>query len=69
VRDTASCSDPNLFIDYVREHDAYELLDRRPNSTACKEFLKANNQLPPGVKLNSMRYVNVRTGTPSQTED
>jgi hypothetical protein len=60
VRDTASCSDPNMFIDYVREHDAYELMDRRPNSTACREYLEEHGMLPPGVKLNSIRYVSVR---------
>lgn len=67
VRDTASCYDPNLFITYVREHDEYELVDRRPNETACREFLKQHGELPPGVKFNSMRYVNVRAAT--QTED
>jgi len=67
VRVTPSCSDPNLFIAYVREHDAYELMDRRPNGTACAEFAKAHGQLPPGVKVSQVRYVNVRAAT--QTED
>jgi len=60
TRDTASCSDPNIFVDYVREHDAYELMDRRPNSTACRAFLEEHGELPPGVKLNVLQYVNVR---------
>src|SRR6266576_838310 len=59
VRVTPSCSDPNLFIAYVREHDAYALMDRRPNGTACAEFAKAHGQLPPGVKVSQVRYVNV----------
>lgn len=67
VRVTPSCSDPNLFIDYVRKNDAYELLDRRPNSTACQEFAKEHGCLPPGVKVSQVRYVNVRAAT--QTED
>jgi hypothetical protein len=60
THDTASCSDPDIFIHYVSEHNAYELLDRRPNKTACKEFLKNNGELPPGVKFNSKQDVNVR---------
>lgn len=60
THDSVSCKDANLFIQYVREHDEYELLDRRPNKTACKEYLKANGQLPPGVKMNSKQDVNVR---------
>jgi hypothetical protein len=67
MRDTASCSNPNEFIDYVREHDAYWLLDRRPNSTACREFNNKHGMLPPGVKLNTIRYVNVLAR--AQTED
>ena len=67
TRDTASCSDPNIFVDYVREHDAYELMDRRPNSTACRAFLDEHGELPPGVKLNVLRYVNVRAA--SHTEN
>jgi hypothetical protein len=61
TRDTASCSDPNVFINYVRENDAYELLDRRPNGTACKEHVKQHGEPPPGVKINSVRYVSVRS--------
>jgi hypothetical protein len=60
THDSMSCKDANLFINYVRENDAYELVDRRPNKTACKEYLKANGQLPPGVKMNSKQDVNVR---------
>ena len=60
THDSVSCSDPNALTDYIREHDALELLDRRPNKTACKEFLKAHGQLPPGVKMNSKQDVSVR---------
>jgi hypothetical protein len=67
TRDTPSCTDPNLFVQYVRDNDAYELLDRRPNATACKEFLKEHGQLPPGVKLNQLRYVNVQRKSEKST--
>jgi hypothetical protein len=59
--DSASCSDPNLFIEYVREHDAYELINRHPNPTACKDFVKTHGTPPPGVKLNSKRTVRVNS--------
>jgi hypothetical protein len=59
THDSASCSDPNLFMEYVREHDAYELMNRHPNPTACKEFAKEHGKLPPGVKLNIKRTVRV----------
>lgn len=61
THNSASCSDPNVFIDYVREHDAYELINRHPNPTACKDFAKEHGNLPPGVKLNIKRTVRVNS--------
>jgi len=56
----ASCSDPDLFIEYVRENDAYELMDRRANATACLGFAEEHDgQLPPGVKLTRKRTIGV----------
>src|SRR5262245_896745 len=61
VHDTAVCIDPNAFIDFVRQNDMYELMDRRANGTACKAFAKEHGELPPGVKVNSKRSVSVRS--------
>jgi hypothetical protein len=59
-RSTASLSDPDAFMNYVVAHKAFELMDRRANSTACREFAEENGSLPPGVRLNSIRTVGVR---------
>lgn len=60
VRHTAVCTDPDLFVNFVREHDLYELMDRRANAVACRDYAEENNgTLPPGVKINSMRTVGV----------
>jgi hypothetical protein len=57
---TSPLSDPDLFMNFVRENDAYELMDRRANSTAVREYLDEHDgQLPPGVKLNARRTVGV----------
>jgi hypothetical protein len=58
---TASLTDPDAFVDFVREHDLYELMDRRANALACRDFAEQNGTLPPGVKLNSRRTIGVRT--------
>jgi hypothetical protein len=68
VRDTASLSDPDIFIEFVAEHGLYELLDRRANATACKDFAKENGTLPPGVRINTLRGVSVRTATAERIE-
>jgi len=62
-RDTASLSDPDIFMEFVAEHGLYELLDRRANATACKDFAKDTGTLPPGVRINTLRGVSVRTAT------
>jgi len=63
VRDTASLSDASKFMDFVRDNDAYELMDRRANGTACKEYAREHGVLPPGVRINSIRLVSVRNPT------
>jgi hypothetical protein len=61
VRHTAVLTDPDAFMQFVRENDSYELLDRRANATACREYaVETKGVLPPGVKINSKRYAGVR---------
>lgn len=62
-KDTASLSDPDIFMDFVAEHGLFELLDRRANATACKDFKKDTGTYPPGVKINTLRGVSVRRAT------
>ncbi len=60
VRHTAVCADPDRFIEFVFENDLRELIDRRANATACRDYAEEHDGvLPPGVKLNSMRIVGV----------
>ena len=61
VRHNASLGDPDAFMDYVMQNGAFELMDRRANSTACRDFAEEHGSLPPGVKLNSIRTVGVRS--------
>ena len=57
----ASLKDPDAFMAYVRENDAYDLMDRRANSVACREFEQEHGSLPPGVHVNSIETVGVRS--------
>lgn len=60
VRDTAVCTDPDAFMDFVFENNLRELIERRANAVACKDHALANEGvLPPGVKINSKRTVGV----------
>lgn len=61
VKHTTPLGDPDAFMDYVMKNGAFELMDRRANSTACREFAEEHGSLPPGVKLNTTRTVGIRS--------
>jgi hypothetical protein len=60
TKTTASLADPEAFMNFVIESERYELLDRRANSTACKDYATEEGAVPPGVNLNSYTTVGVR---------
>jgi hypothetical protein len=58
---TPSASDWNMLYDWIKEHDAWEALERRIKKTFIKEFAEAHNGgLPPGVSVFRERIVRVR---------
>lgn len=63
TRYTASLSDPDAFMKHVITTQQWDLLDRRANSTAVKDYVAHNNMLPPGCNLNGIVTVGVRRGT------
>lgn len=59
VRHTAVCTDPDEFMEFVFTNNLRELIDRRANAIACRDYAEEKGNLPPGVKINSMRTVGV----------
>jgi hypothetical protein len=62
-KNSASLADPAAFMEYVIANEAYDLMDRKANVTACAEFMKEHNTLPPGVNFSSAYIVGVRRPT------
>lgn len=61
VRSTANVADPDAFMNYVKSHEEWSLLEVRARKGAIEEFRAANdNELPPGVNLREERVVNIR---------
>lgn len=60
VKTSATVADRDQFMQYVRENDAWVLLDVKANKTAVQEFRDANQDIPPGVNWTEMRAVGVR---------
>lgn len=60
TRYSASLADPQAFMDFVKRTDKFELIDRKANATAVRDFVETTGSLPPGVNLNAIRTVGVR---------
>lgn len=60
TRYTASLADPDEFMKFVIANQSYDLLDRKANSTAVRDYVAEKGNLPPGVNLNSIKTVGVR---------
>jgi len=53
-------ADKIAFIDFVKENEAWHLLDIRASKTAVKEYIEENDAPPPGVSYETHRVVQVR---------
>jgi len=60
TKTTASLADPEAFMTWIIANGMFDLLDRRANSTACKDYAEEHKALPPGLNLNSYTSVGVR---------
>lgn len=60
VRRSVRTSDKEAFMDYVKDHEAFDLLDVRPNKTAVEDFVNEHGDLPPGISSETMLAVNFR---------
>jgi hypothetical protein len=63
TRYTASLADPAIFMDFVKKNNLYDLLDRKANVTAVKDYVEEHKVLPPGVNLSAIKTVGVRAPT------
>lgn len=61
--DFASVADWDAVVQWVKQNDAYDLLERRVSKTAVRGYLEANNELPHGVNYGTKVEMNVRRPT------
>jgi hypothetical protein len=60
TRYTASLADADAFMKFVTENQMFDLLDRRANSTAVRDYVEEHKSLPPGCNLSAIRTIGVR---------
>ena len=56
----ATVSDMNALLDYVKENEAWHLLEKRVSKTGIREMLDADQDIPPGVNWYVTTAINVR---------
>ena len=60
IRTQASVADWDAFLGFVKQNDAWEMLERRCSKSAVEQFKAANEDLPPGLNWREERVVNIR---------
>ena len=63
VRRSVTTADREVFMNFVKSHGEWELLEVRPSKTGVEQFLATHNELPPGVNVREERVVNIRRST------
>jgi len=60
MSDFANVSDWKLTLDFIREHEAWNMLKKDINKTAVVEFITEHGVPPPGVNYGMKEEVQVR---------
>jgi hypothetical protein len=59
---SATTADAAALREYVQTHNAWELVDVKPNAPAVKDYIITNRTTPPGVNFSQTYVVGVRRG-------
>lgn len=60
TRVSASVADWDAVLNYVRDKDLWNLLERRVSKDAVKQFREEHDDLPPGVNWSEEKVINIR---------
>lgn len=59
-KDSTSAADINAFWTWVITQGQFDMLDKKPNLTAIREYVEANGVPPPGVNYSTFLKIGVR---------
>lgn len=60
LSDFCSIADWDSTIQFIKEYEAWNLLNRAVNKTAVREYIDENNVPPPGVNFTQKKEIQVR---------
>lgn len=66
--DFAAVADWDAVLDFVKQHDAYDMLERRVSKKAVRGYIDQMKQVPAGINYGTRLDINVRRPT-TRVED
>lgn len=61
--DFANVEDWDAVLRFIREEDAFDMLEKRVSKTAVRGYIEATKEVPPGVKYGTKLDINIRKPT------
>lgn len=61
--DYANVADWDAVLEYIRENDAFDMLERRVSKTAVRGYIETKGSVPAGVNYGTKIEINVRKPT------
>ena len=58
--DYANVADWDSVLDFIRENEAYDMLEKRISKVAVRGYIDQNKTVPPGVNYGTRLDVNIR---------
>jgi uncharacterized protein YydD (DUF2326 family) len=58
--DYANVADWDAVLNYIRENEAYDMLEKRVSKVAVRGYIEANKAVPAGVNYGTKLEVNIR---------
>lgn len=58
--DYANVGDWDAVLGFIRENEAFDMLEKRISKTAVRGYIEANKAVPPGVNYGTKLEVNIR---------
>ena len=61
--DFANVEDWDAVLRFIREEEAFDMLEKRISKAAVRGYIEANKEVPPGVKYGTKLDINIRKPT------
>lgn len=58
--DYANVADWDAVLGYIRENEAFDMLEKRVSKIAVRGYIEANKAVPPGITYGTKLEVNIR---------